>query len=156
MSKFSERCKFYLNERDMTLYKCSQKSGIERTTLHRMVTGKRLPPQEALTCFCECLRLDNHARDELNELYYEEKIGTARFQNRKFIRIFLEYMANTEIDSTLKESILLSAPYSFELPAGENAFYPPPHRLSENLHFSSILGTKNARLFRHFCPLIVT
>ena len=32
----------------------------------------------------------------------------------------------------------------------------PPFRLSENLHFSSILGTKNARLFRHFCPLIVT
>ena len=46
MSKFSEKCKELLTENGYNVYRLSQAASLERTTLHRMVTGKRLPGPE--------------------------------------------------------------------------------------------------------------
>lgn len=46
MSIFSEQCKFYVEDSGLTLYEFSKKSGIERTTLYRMINGKRVPSKE--------------------------------------------------------------------------------------------------------------
>ena len=43
MSKFSEKCKELLIENGYNVYRLSQAASLERTTLQRMVTGKRLP-----------------------------------------------------------------------------------------------------------------
>ena len=46
MSKFSEKCKELLIENGYNVYRLSQAASLERTTLQRMVTGKRLPGPE--------------------------------------------------------------------------------------------------------------
>lgn len=128
MSKFSERCKAYLEDSGITLYKCSQKSGIERTTLYRMVNGRRLPPKEVLISFCDYLRLDNNSRDDLIELYNEEKIGTVRFQNRKFIQMLLEYMANIELNNSSKSNVFFDSYYKFNIPSHIKGVAPSPKK----------------------------
>lgn len=139
MSKFSERCKFYIQSQGVTLYKCSQKSGIERTTLHRMVTGKRLPSMEALDTFCDYLRLDNSSRDELKELYYEEKVGTARYQNRKFIRVFLEYLTDMELSSAMDEHVLFNGSYHFEMPSHQADVTSSPVKTTSALQTQTLV-----------------
>lgn len=57
MSKFSEKCKELLFENGSNVYRISKSASLERTTLQRMVTGKRLPNPEFLKSFCSALRL---------------------------------------------------------------------------------------------------
>lgn len=108
MSTFSEHCKRYVEESGLTLYEFSQKSGIERTTLYRMINGKRLPSKDVFLNFCSFLRLNNYNRDILYELYYEERIGTATYKNRKFIHSLIENMDFIHQNSMLESNSVLS------------------------------------------------
>lgn len=108
MSIFSEHCKRYVEESGLTLYEFSQKSGIERTTLYRMINGKRLPSKDVFLNFCSFLRLNNYNRDILYELYYEERIGTATYKNRKFIHSLIENMDFIHQNSMLEANSAIS------------------------------------------------
>ena len=50
------------------VYRLSQTSALERTSLQRMVTGKRLPNQEFVRAFCRALRIPAAEEKELMEL----------------------------------------------------------------------------------------
>ena len=89
MSKFSERCKKYLAADGHTVYSFSKATGLDRTTLHRLVNGKRLPSVDFLQEFCNELRINARETKEIFELYEEERVGTAIYQNRKYIHRFL-------------------------------------------------------------------
>lgn len=43
MSDFSSKCREYLKNTGETVYQLSASSGLDRTSLQRMITGKRLP-----------------------------------------------------------------------------------------------------------------
>jgi len=96
MSKFSERCKKYLEADGHTVYSFSKASGLDRTSLHRLVNGKRLPSMEFLQEFCNELRINAREVKEIFELYEEEKVGTAIYQNRKYILRFLSEIHSSE------------------------------------------------------------
>lgn len=85
MSKFSEECKRILEENGTNVYRLSASTGLERTTLQRMITGKRLPNIEFVKKFCEGLRFCGEEEKKLMELYQIECIGEAAFQNRQII-----------------------------------------------------------------------
>lgn len=89
MSKFSERCKQYLETAGQTIYSFSKTTGLDRTSIHRLVNGKRLPSRDFLLDFCKELRINAREERELFELYEEEKAGPAVYQNRKYILRFL-------------------------------------------------------------------
>ena len=69
MSKFSEKCKELLIENGYNVYRLSQAASLERTTLQRMVTGKRLPGPEFVEHFCQALRISLPEKKEIMELY---------------------------------------------------------------------------------------
>lgn len=75
MSKFSEKCKELLIENGYNVYRLSQAASLERTTLQRMVTGKRLPGPEFVEHFCQALRISLPEKKEIMELYKMEAIG---------------------------------------------------------------------------------
>lgn len=96
MSKFSDRCKAYLEADGHTIYSFSKASGLDRTTVHRLVNGKRLPSREFLMEFCHELRINAREEKEIFELYEEEKVGTAVYQNRKYVLNFLSEVHSAE------------------------------------------------------------
>lgn len=122
MSKFSEKCRQYLNYSGMSVYQFSRISGLERTTLHRMVTGARLPAQEFVKEFCSYVRINAQEAQELMELYYEEKVGSLKYQNRKYIKTLLEHIAELEENPAYQYARKSSLPrpfgtdQSFDLP----------------------------------------
>ena len=75
MSDFSEKCRQYIEDTGTNIYQLSKISGLDRTSLQRMVTGKRLPGPEFISQFCLYLRINPQQRQELIELYELERIG---------------------------------------------------------------------------------
>lgn len=85
MSHLSDRCQQFLTESGTSVYQLSKTSGLDRASLHRLVTGKRIPTLEFLTKFCQAMRLNHADIQELFELYEESHAGSSNFQNRKLI-----------------------------------------------------------------------
>ena len=77
MSEFSEKCREILLATGTNVYQLSQMSGLDRTSLQRMITGKRLPRLSFVREFCSYLRIDSDEKKELLELYEAERIGKA-------------------------------------------------------------------------------
>lgn len=92
MSDFSERCRQYIEDTGITIYQLSKISGLDRTSLQRMATGKRLPGPEFVSQFCLYLRINPQQREELMELYEEERIGKPTYYNRKYIQNILHHL----------------------------------------------------------------
>ena len=83
MSKFSDKCKELLTESGYNIYRLSQTASLERTTLQRMVTGKRLPGQQFVENFCRALRISLLQEKEVMELYKIECMGETAYLNQK-------------------------------------------------------------------------
>ena len=85
MSDFSSKCREYLTDTGETVYQLASSSGLDRTSLQRMLTGKRLPSIDFIHQFCDSIRINPSQRLELMELYKIEKIGKEVYYNRKYI-----------------------------------------------------------------------
>ena len=80
MSDFSSKCREYLTDTGETVYQLASSSGLDRTSLQRMLTGKRLPSIDFIHQFCDSIRINPSQRLELMELYKIEKIGKEDYQ----------------------------------------------------------------------------
>lgn len=89
MSEFSEKCKKYIQRSDTNVYQIAKKSGLDRTTLQKMVQGKRLPGKQFLETMCQYLIMNNTEKEELMRLYYIEKIGKEEYECRQEVHSFL-------------------------------------------------------------------
>lgn len=85
MSEFSERCMYYIHRSDTSVYRIAKYAGLDRTTLQRMVSGKRLPDISAVRSFVAYLSINIEEENQLLALYKMEKIGKEKFLLRKSI-----------------------------------------------------------------------
>lgn len=92
MSAFSECCRQLLLESESTVYQIAKQSNLDRTSIQRMITGKRMPSIQFVEKFCSYLRITPIERTELLELYKIEKIGKDLYQNRLYIKTMIESM----------------------------------------------------------------
>lgn len=96
MSNFSEKCRQYMEYNEMSVYHLSKISGLERTALHRMLKGSRLPSREFVEKFCSFLRISPYETRQLMESYYEESVGEAAYQKYSYIKVLLKHLAESE------------------------------------------------------------
>ena len=96
MSDFSSKCREYLKDTGETVYQLSASSGLDRTSLQRMITGKRLPGIDFVRQFCDSIRINPSQRRELMELYKIEKIGKQVYYNRKYIQELLRVISSQQ------------------------------------------------------------
>ena len=97
MSDFSSKCREYLKNTGETVYQLSASSGPDRTSLQRMITGKRLPGMDFVRQFCDSIRINPSQRQELIELYKIEKIGKEIYYNRKYIQELLRVISTQQM-----------------------------------------------------------
>lgn len=130
MSEFSERCKQLLTESGSNVYQIAKRSSLDRTTIQRMITGKRLPSQDFVKDFCTYLRISPIEKSELLELYKMEKIGKSTYMNCWYIKNLIESLASVEhiYPFAWKETFPFQALFR----------YPPQnmlHSKNQNMHF---------------------
>lgn len=106
MSKFSEECKRILDENGTNVYRLSSHTGLERTTLQRMVTGKRLPHIEFVKEFCKAMRFCGEEEKRLMELYQMECVGEAAFRNRQIICAILNALGREPLQTQIEKEKL--------------------------------------------------
>lgn len=97
MSDFSSKCREYLKNTGETVYQLSASSGLDRTSLQLMITGKRLPGMDFVRQFCDSIRINPSQRQELIELYKIEKIGKEIYYNRKYIQELLRVISTQQM-----------------------------------------------------------
>ena len=97
MSDFSSKCREYLKNTGETVYQLSASSGLDRTSLQRMITGKRLPGMDFVRQFCDSIRINPSQRQELIELYKIEKIRKEIYYNRKYIQELLRVISTQQM-----------------------------------------------------------
>ncbi len=103
MSEFSEKCKELITKNNTNVYQLAKISGIERTTLQKMVTGSRLPISlDKVKEFCSYLQTSINEEMELIELYKKEKIGKKTYEMRREIRSLLLGAHLYQNDMTLR------------------------------------------------------
>lgn len=90
MSNFSEKCKELLAEKGYTVYQLSTDSNLDRTTVQRMITGKRLPSMDFITNFCDALALNPQEKEEVLHLFNIEKYGREIIDQRLLIKKIFE------------------------------------------------------------------
>lgn len=114
MSDFSSKCREYLKNTGETVYQLSTSSGLDRTSLQRMITGKRLPGMDFVRQFCDSIRINPSQRQELIELYKIEKIGKEIYYNRKYIQELLRVITPSRCFSPLVFTVLLLFRFTVE------------------------------------------
>lgn len=95
MSDFSERCKQLLLESGSNVYQIAKRSGLDRTSIQRMITGNRMPSPKFVREFCSNLRINPVEEEELLKLYIIEKVGKPIYQNRLYVKNLIEGISET-------------------------------------------------------------
>ena len=159
MSKFSEKCKKLLVENGSNVYRISKSTSLERTTLQRMVTGKRLPSIDFVKIFCKALCLSFSEEQELLELYKIELLGESTYKSLKSIfELFTLLTDLEEENSQITRSVIqnydpvLISPTS-SYPYDTNllihfVFYDVTHSQKSSVIYTN-LPSENTMLFHH-------
>ncbi|MCD8156159.1 MAG: hypothetical protein LUD53_01655 [Clostridiales bacterium] len=93
MTEFSEECRKLIEKSNTNVYQIAKSSGLGRTTLQKMVQGKRLPSIQFVNEFCAHLVINKSEKERLNWLFRIEKVGRDVFRRRQEIAHLLRYFA---------------------------------------------------------------
>lgn len=99
MNTFSALLKKYITESGLTVYRLSQLSGVNRTTIQKSITSGRVPQKEAFQKILSALNLTRAERRSLMEAYEIASDGEYRYRQRRYIKFFLEQAALTAAPS---------------------------------------------------------
>lgn len=102
MSEFSTRLEEYIRLSGYTLYSFAKHTGIDRTTINKITTERRLPSLDYMKNICSYLKVSDTRKDELIELYKKEKYGESTVRAWKEMGEFLNTFILREEKPTQK------------------------------------------------------
>ena len=95
MNTIQELLKHYIESDGYTVYSISQQSGINRTTLQKVLSKQRKISKELYDKLLPFLSLSPIDKEELDQAFLIEQIGMDRFQTHMEIKRILEMSAST-------------------------------------------------------------
>lgn len=87
--------KHYIESNGYTVYSISQQSGINRTTLQKILSGQRKITKEIYEKLLPFFALSPIDKEELEQAFLIDQVGTERFQTHMEIKRILEMSAST-------------------------------------------------------------
>lgn len=105
MSDFSVICRDAIKDAGLTIYQIAKNSGLDRTTMQKMITGSKLPSYAFFYKFMDQLRLNEEEKKKLLEVFQIEKDGFAAFHNREKIREMIQNLGKrVEVSEAVYEN----------------------------------------------------
>lgn len=102
MSIFSQKLKYYIEQKKLTTYNLAKRSGIERSNMYKIVQGTRNPSSEEMVeNIAESLGLSPYDRKELLNAYQISRVGENIYFERKYIT---EFIKKLRIENDIEES----------------------------------------------------
>ena len=81
MSSFAQKLKYYVEKSGQTIYSVSVTSGVERTMVHKMIKGDRIPSnKDIVLAIARTLLLSPSDTDELITAYEISLRGESAYQ----------------------------------------------------------------------------
>lgn len=96
MSEFSDLMTLYVKSKDIKTYTMAQYCDLDRSTMYKIINGKRNPSSESLVCkISEFMRLSPLEHSELIEAYRMTLIGYEVYYRRKTVCDFFSSFSNS-------------------------------------------------------------
>ena len=90
MDTIQHLIKYYIESNGYTIYSISQQSGINRTTLQKILSGQRKITREVYEKLLPFFSLSPIDKEELDRAFLADQIGLERFQTHMEIKKLLE------------------------------------------------------------------
>ena len=131
MSLFSEKLSKYIAQKNIKIYQISRLSGIERTSLQKMLTGARKPSSKAqILLLAQALSLTNEETEELLDLYSILEMGEENWTRRHNV---MRLIQSFRIEENPLVSEIPSSNFSF--PENQDmVICSTPFQVSQTLH----------------------
>lgn len=97
-NEFSRLISSYIESSGYSVYKISQITGLGRTAIHQVMSGKLTPTRTFFEQLCTVLQITPKQKNELTELYLKEKIGTKLYYEQKNLISIIEKLPQYYID----------------------------------------------------------
>ena len=98
MTHFSDKLKQYTERRGVTIVSLAKQLGIDRATLHKIISGERRPTSEQLVQdISRILLLSVDETNELMELYKRTIMGENVYRRRLMVRRMIERLSNFDL-----------------------------------------------------------
>ena len=121
MSEFSELLSFYVKSKKIKVYSMVQYCDVDRSTMYKMVNGKRLPTSKEMVRRMSCyMELSPVEQALLMEAYDISEVGRDVYYKRKSILDFLNHFPEM-YDDKLQEN--KRNPCVYELPENASPVY---------------------------------
>lgn len=92
MTIFGEMLKSYIDKNKVNIYKLAQKSGIERTTIHKIISSGRIPDEKYVQKLLDAMQLSPYEKDGLLTAYNISKDGEFVYNRRLHVKNLLDRM----------------------------------------------------------------
>ena len=94
MSQFGVALRQVAQDRDVSIARLAKLSGIDRTTLHKFISGERTPKKSQAETLSSAMALLPHERERLLEAFEVSYYGDNVFYQRKQIQSIIENITN--------------------------------------------------------------
>lgn len=108
MESIQTLIKHYIEINGYTIYSISTQSGVNRTTLQKVLSGQRKITKEIYERLLPYFSLSPLDKEELDQAFLIEQIGQERFQSHMEIKRILELPSSALYQSTTRPSDISS------------------------------------------------
>lgn len=105
MTLFSEKLKLYIEVSSQTIYQLSKKAEVNRTVIHKTISGERVPGNDFLEKLYGALMLSPEEKKELRRLAERARVGEKVYRRREKVKAVIE---------ALNDNPLYNPAYGFE------------------------------------------
>ena len=110
MSLFGEYLKELIDANSINIYALAKSAGLERTAIHKFMTGGRLPSDDYAKKLADALPLSPEEHRRLLESYDISKIGVFKYKQRIQVKNIIESLAYMESGAVHSSSYTVSSP----------------------------------------------
>jgi len=98
MSLFGEHLRSLVENNKVNIYALAKQAGLERTAIHKIMSGGRIPAEEFVQKLADALPLSPEERRRFLESYQISSIGELRYRQRTQVKELIESIAQIEKD----------------------------------------------------------
>jgi plasmid maintenance system antidote protein VapI len=96
MSLFGEHLRVLIDSNKVNIYGLAKSAGIERTAIHKIISGDRIPSDDYANKLADAMPLSPEERQRFWDSYNISKIGKLKYSQRLQVKNLVESIAYIE------------------------------------------------------------